>query len=163
MIYVTDTYRQSGANIPTNAKELKRHGDIPVAWPHDSAQRDKGSGEAIAALYKASGVKMLAQHATHPDGSSGVEAGIMEMQERMETGRLRVFSTCTDWFEEFRMYHRKNGIIVKERDDILSATRYGVMMKRFAKPVEAMRQYRKARLTVAKGVELGRNGNSLYD
>lgn len=31
------------------------------------------------------------------------------------------------------MYHRKDGQIVKLMDDILSATRYGIMMKRFAK------------------------------
>jgi hypothetical protein len=40
------------------------------------------------------------------------------------------------WFDEFRLYHRKNGIIVKERDDIISATRYAVMMRRFAKTAE---------------------------
>jgi hypothetical protein len=30
------------------------------------------------------------------------------------------------------MYHRDEGKIVKERDDLISATRYGVMMRRFA-------------------------------
>jgi hypothetical protein len=33
------------------------------------------------------------------------------------------------------MYHRKDGQIVKERDDIMSATRIAVMMKRYAKAV----------------------------
>ena len=50
----------------------------------------------------------------------------------METGRFKVFSTCPEFFEEFRLYHRKDGKIVKERDDVISAVRYAVMMKRFA-------------------------------
>jgi hypothetical protein len=43
-----------------------------------------------------------------------------------------VFSELNDWFEEFRLSHRKDGRIVKERDDLMSATRYTVMMLRFA-------------------------------
>jgi hypothetical protein len=42
-----------------------------------------------------------------------------------------VFSTLNDWWEEFRMYHRKDGLIVKVRDDLMSATRYAMMMRRF--------------------------------
>jgi hypothetical protein len=34
--------------------------------------------------------------------------------------------------EEFRLYHRKDGRVHKEHDDLMSATRYGVMMLRFA-------------------------------
>ena len=56
----------------------------------------------------------------------------MAMLERMETNRFKVFKGLNDWFEEFRLYHRKDGKIVKERDDIMSATRYGVMMLRYA-------------------------------
>jgi len=43
-----------------------------------------------------------------------------------------VFSTSGGWFSEFRLYHRKDGLIVKERDDRISASRYGLMMLRHA-------------------------------
>jgi hypothetical protein len=43
-----------------------------------------------------------------------------------------VFSTLGDWWEEFRMYHRKEGKIVPLRDDLMSATRYAAMSLRFA-------------------------------
>ena len=33
----------------------------------------------------------------------------MEMLSRMETGRFKVFKDLNDWFEEFRLYHRKDG------------------------------------------------------
>jgi hypothetical protein len=50
----------------------------------------------------------------------------------MQTGRLKVFKHLNDWWEEFRLYHRKDGKVVKEGDDLMSATRYGIMMLRFA-------------------------------
>ena len=56
------------------------------------------------------------------------------MLERMQTGRLKVFRHLTDWFEEFRLYHRDAGKVVKLRDDLISATRYALMCLRFARP-----------------------------
>ena len=53
----------------------------------------------------------------------------------METGKFKVFSSLLDWFEEFRLFHRKDGKVVKEGDDLLAATRYGVMMLRFAEQI----------------------------
>jgi hypothetical protein len=87
---------------------------LPWAWPHDGLQHDKGSGEQLAHQYKAQGLKMLAERATFDDGSNGLEAGVTEMLDRMQTGRLKVFSHLNDWFEEFRLYHRKDGLIVKK-------------------------------------------------
>ena len=75
---------------------------------------------------------MLKNRATFPDGTNGLEAGVMEMLQRMQTGRWKVFSHLLDWFEEFRMYHRKKGLIVKDREDLLSASRYGMMELRHA-------------------------------
>jgi len=75
---------------------------------------------------------LLPERATFDDGTHGVEAGVSEMLQMMQTGRWKVFSNCVEWIEEFRLYHRKDGKIVKERDDVLSASRYALMMKRFA-------------------------------
>ena len=75
---------------------------------------------------------MLTEKATFPDGGNGVEAGIMEMLDRMQTGRWKVFSTCGGWFGEFRLYHRVDGLIVKLKDDRISASRYAYMMRRHA-------------------------------
>ena len=51
----------------------------------------------------------------------------------MRTGKLKVFKEHLDWWEEFRLYHRKDGKVVKEGDDLLCATRYALMHLRFAK------------------------------
>lgn len=133
-VYVTDVYRVKDQSIVIHAASIKARGEwIPVAWPHDGLQRDKGSGEQLATQYKHQGLNMLKERATFDDGSNGVEAGISDMLERMQTQRLKVFSHLEDWFEEFRLYHRKDGMVVKLTDDVLSATRYGIMMLRKAK------------------------------
>jgi hypothetical protein len=40
------------------------------------------------------------------------------------------------YLEERRLYHRKDGGIIKLRDDVLCAGRYGLMMRRFFKPLD---------------------------
>lgn len=122
---------------------------VPVAFPHDGNQRgDRNTGDTMAQLYKAQGLAMLGVHATWPDGGFSTEAGIAEMQERMTTGRFKVANHLSEFFEEFRLYHRKDGQIVKERDDILSAIRIGVMMKRYAKAVPLGMTYAQKRVAV---------------
>lgn len=147
-LYLVNTYRQKGEHqngvwtgSPVfHAAAIRGWGEwVPVAWPHDGLERDKQSGETLADQYRKHHLNMLPERATHEDGSNGVEAGISEMLERMQTGRFKVFSNNSEWFEEFRLYHRKDGLIVKLIDDLMSATRYAVMMRRFAKlqPSEA--------------------------
>ena len=136
-IYVYDTYRVSKESVAVHAAALRGKGEwIPVSFPHDGLQHDKGSGQQLAKQYKDQGINMLSERARFEDGSSGVEAGISEMLTRMQTGRFKVFSHLTEWFEEFHMYHRKNGLIVKLNDALLAATRYAVMMRRKAKNQE---------------------------
>lgn len=132
-IYVTREYREREQTPVIHAASLKPWGDwIPWAWPHDGLQHDKGSADQLKALYEAQGLKLTYEKATWEDGGNGVEAGLFEMLDRMKTGRWKVFSTCTEWFEEYRLYHRKDGKIVKLRDDLLSSSRYALMMKRYA-------------------------------
>lgn len=133
VFYITAGYRQSNATPVIQAAAIKPWGSwIPVAWPHDGFQHDKGSGLQLAEQYRAQGLEMLPEHATHEAGGFGLEAGIMEMAERMQTGRWRVFSTVPDWFDEYRLYHRKDGLIVKKRDDLISSSRIALMMRRHA-------------------------------
>lgn len=136
-LYVTRDFRQS-QTTPAMAKIALAAWDgwLPWAWPHDGLQHDKGSGEALAAQYKSHGFDTLPEQASFSEfegGGNGLEAGIAQMLDRMQTGRWKVFSTCAYWIEEFRIYHRKDGLIVKERDDTISASRYAMMMRRYAR------------------------------
>ena len=60
----------------------------------------------------------LQQLTTHPRNS--VQQG------------CKVFREHNDWWEEFRLYDRKDGKVVKEGDDLMAATRYAVMSLRHA-------------------------------
>lgn len=133
IFYVIGEHRQREATPIMHAAAIKPWGAwIPVSWPHDGLQHDKGSGEQLAEQYRQQGLNLLPDRATFQDGTNGVEAGVSDMLQRMQTGRWKVFSTCQGWLEEFRLYHRDDGKIVKERDDLISASRYALMMKRYA-------------------------------
>ena len=142
IVYVTKCYKKSGADIAeinisptaTPAAAIKAWGEwIPTAWPHDGLQHDKGSGEELRGQYETQGLEMLPEKATHEEGGYGVEAGLMDMLDLMTSERFKVFSTCQEWFAEYRLYHREKGKVVKVFDDLMSATRYANMMKRFAR------------------------------
>lgn len=146
IVHIYDVYRVKQASAITHAAAIRARGDwIKVAWPHDGHQTDKGSGEGLSAIYKQQGCKMLHEHAQTEEGGNSVEASVMDMLNRMQTGRLKIASHLQDWFEEFRMYHRKDGRLVKEADDLLSATRYALMMLRHARTAEEAGQ-RKVRM-----------------
>lgn len=143
IIYVIDCYRKEGEIAAYHADWLNRQNKwIPVAWPHDGMNREKSGGNQLHMAYRRRGVNMLSKSARYPKaagdkdekaGAQPVEPIVDEMLDRMMTGRLKVFSTLSLWFEEFRSYHRKDGKIVDRRDDILKATMYAIMMKRYAK------------------------------
>lgn len=133
-IYVYDCYKQSGQTPIYHVSALHKHGKwIPNAWPLDGMQRDKGSGIALKDLYRNAGAYMLNDPAHYPDERGRhVEPGVIEMLEYMRTNRFRVFKNLSQWFEEKRSYHREDGKIVTMHDDIMAATRYAFIMRRYA-------------------------------
>src|SRR5690606_6026490 len=133
VVYLVKDYRQRQQTPIFHAAALKQWGDwLPWAWPHDG-NNDTAAGENLSKQYRDQGLNMLPERATFPDGSNSVEAGLMDMLDRMLTGRWKVFRTCGAWLEERRLYHRVDGKVVKERDDAISASRYALMMLRSAK------------------------------
>ena len=140
--YVYDGYKISNETPKELVPRILQKGHwIPVAWPADGLQRSKGDGIQLADMYRNEGANMLHEFAQLPEtgdeegkksSRTSVEAGVMQMFDAMKKGKFKVFSTMKDWFDEFRLYHRKDGQIVKLNDDLLSATRYGWVMKRFA-------------------------------
>ena len=145
-LHIYDSYRVREQPVVVHAAAIKSRGAwIPVAWPHDGLQHDKGAGIELAEQYRLLDVAMMHEMAQFPESNEhtttskvSVEAGISEMLDRMLTGRIKVAAHLRDWFDEFRLYHRKDGKIVKEYDDLLSATRYLMMMLRYAKTKPAI-------------------------
>ncbi len=66
----------------------------------------QGERRATGGAIRAQGLALL------PSGrpstrTNGVEAGLSDMLQRMQTGRWKVFSTARNG-QEFRLYHRKD-------------------------------------------------------
>ena len=131
----------------------------PVAWPHDGLNTEKSTGDELRKSYSDCGLNMLFKRATNPpdpaqgqqegEGGNSVEKSILDMYQRMELGKFKVFRTCRELLSEMRMYHRDiHGKIVKINDDLISATRTAHMMLRHSR-TETVKQRRN---TVIAGV-----------
>jgi phage terminase large subunit-like protein len=118
---------------PLQHVEAIRHWRLRWAWPHDGRQQTlAGAGVPLMRQYKDAGLDMLHDHAQFEDGGISVEAGVQEMHDRMRGGRWKVFRGANDdWLEEYSMYHRKDGLLVKDGEDAISASRYAMVMRRF--------------------------------
>lgn len=139
IIYVYDAYKQRNESPVYHVAAIKKHGDwIPVAWPHDGVNREKGNNTPLIETYKThklpAALPMSARYENKKGGAQPTEPVIMEVLERIKLGKFKVFSSLGQWFEEYRNYHRKDGKLVRVMDDMLSATFYAMMMKRFAMP-----------------------------
>ena len=154
VMYIYDGFRVTGQEIKYVAADIKEYvySDIvPVIWPHDG-NKTLGQGGPTAEQYKHFGVNMFDKlgkksHFTNPpeygkedgDGGNQVMPGITEMSTRFGDGRLKVFSTVLDFFEEYRKYHMIDGKIVDRHDDFIAAVRYAVMSVRHAVRIERKR------------------------
>ena len=132
VIYALREFRQRQITTAEAASAIRRWGDwLPWSWPHDGWVHDRQSGMTTAQLFGEEGVRMLGEHAQYEDGSAGLEASILEMNNRMAGGRLKVSRNCPMLIEEIETYYRNKGKIVKEDDDLIAAFRYDLMMRRF--------------------------------
>jgi len=142
VVYVVDCYTKSRETPRVHGHNIRARGGkwIPTQYPHDAGIHDKTSGETLKQNYITEGLNMAAECFKNPPdpltgkSTNGVEAGIMSMLDRMKTGRFQVFEHLDDWLREYRGYYRKDGKIVKVRDDLMDATRYAAMSLRHAMP-----------------------------
>lgn len=144
--YLYNEFSQSQVQAPIVASHIKQVGPwIPNIWPHDGmGQGDTQKDKSKKKLLEDEGVLMHHTWFTNPPafgveegkGGNNVDIGLFDMHNRMTSGRFKVFETCTGFFKEKALYHRKlkNGQseVVKLNDDIISATRYAVMSLRHA-------------------------------
>jgi hypothetical protein len=123
VLYVHDEYYRGQSEPAVHAQAILARGTwIPgVVDPaaHGRAQRD---GESLLAIYRSLGLTNLAT------ANNAVEAGLLQVWQRLSSGRLKVFNTLQNWLAEFRIYRRnEKGQIVKENDHLMDASRYLVL------------------------------------
>lgn len=133
VVYVNSAYK-AGRQLPAvHAAAIKTRGEWMTGLidpaSAGSSQRD---GEQLMADYQNAGLLLV-------PADNAVEAGILEVWQRMETGRLKFFKTLVAVEEEMRMYRRRGkvdggkepldpekreGQIVKKNDHLMDALRY---------------------------------------
>lgn len=138
VIYIMHAVRMLGlATSHVAAMKALPRWEAPVAYPHDGGRGASIiDGDTIAKTYRGLGLNMRPTHATLDGKSNNFEGGIRLMENRFAAKKLLVASHLTEWFDEYQGYHRKDGLVVKVDDDLLSATRQLVMDIRFARTVE---------------------------
>jgi hypothetical protein len=125
--YFVKTYRESNQPAAVHGAAINAMWPhAPTVYPPDADTREKGSAKSLLPLYNLKQPVMF----SNPDDTGFVEPGIMEMQAAISQGRFKIFrGQCDELLEEMRTYHRdKHGNIVAERDDVISAARYGFQM-----------------------------------
>lgn len=122
IVYVCHEYKRGQAEPAVHAAAIRARGTwIPGVIDPASRGRSQHDGEQLLALYQEQGLNLQL-------ADNGVESGIFNVYERLSTGRLKVFSTCAAWLEEYRLYRRDDkGRVVKTNDHLMDATRYDVV------------------------------------
>lgn len=143
--YLYDERSERGETISMLAQAIRAKGgdSIPVVVPHDAFKHDGAtSGRRFVDLLKNDfGLNVVYQPFSNPPGPDGkhggnsVEFGVNWMHSQMDNGNFKVFSTCTKFLQEMKLYHRKDGKIIDRSDDMISATRYAsLMLGRYGTP-----------------------------
>jgi len=133
-IYEYDEYYVGEAPPQVHAEAIRARGDwIPGVIDPASRGRSQVDGRALRDEYATMGLDL---HLANNE----VEAGIFAVYRRLQSRRLRAFSTLQNLRSERRLYRRdEKGKIVKERDHLMDAERYLVMSgmgRAMTKPVE---------------------------
>lgn len=133
IVYAYSEHYRGQAEAPIHAKAIRLRGDwIPGAIDHAARGRSQVDGKTLWRLYEDEGLRLI-------KANKAVEAGLMEVLDRLSTGRLRIFNTLQHTLGEIRLYRRdEKGRIVKENDHLLDALRYAVMKldQAITKPIQ---------------------------
>lgn len=119
IIYAYSEHFRGHAEPAVHATAIKARGSwIKGAIDPASRGRSQIDGKKLLDMYEQNGLKLeMAVNA--------VEAGVLEVYQRLSTGRLKIFTTLSKLQSEYRIYRRnEKGLIVKKNDHGLDGLRY---------------------------------------
>lgn len=122
-LYLYSCYKRGQAEPSTHADAIKARGKwIPGVSDPAADIAGQKDGEKLFQIYRDDYELNLIK------ADNAVEAGIFKLYGLITTGRYKVFRSCRQWWDEFRLYRRdKNGKVVKEHDHLMDTSRYVVM------------------------------------
>jgi phage terminase large subunit-like protein len=119
VLYIYSEYYAGEQEPVIHAKSIKARGEH-IKGVIDPAARGRNQidGKTLFKLYTDEGLHIS-------PANNAVEAGIYEVWDRLNTGRLKIFKSCQNLQNELKLYHRDDkGKIKKTRDHLLDALRY---------------------------------------
>lgn len=128
IIYVTNEYKGQRAEPLIHAEAVKGIAGNWMIGAIDPASHNRSQvdGQKLYNIYRQYGLSLVL-------ANNAVESGIATCWELLSTGRLKVFKHCNEFFREYMLYRRENGMIKKTDDHLMDAFRYGVNTKHIAK------------------------------
>lgn len=119
IVYLYSEHYKGQSEPAVHASAIKARGDwIPGLIDPAAGGSGQADGRKLTDLYKQQGLKLT-------PAENAVEAGILEVYQRLATGRLKVFSTLSKFIWEYRLYQRdEKGRIKKENDHLQDCARY---------------------------------------
>jgi phage terminase large subunit-like protein len=124
ILYVYGEYSMAGLTPQHHAVELMKQGAdwIPCIYDTSGNAISPTDGERLTDMYADCGIRFM-----YPAEKKDKEASILEVLQRMQSGKLKIFKTCFKTMTELRMYARnEKGLIIKGNDHILDSIRYGI-------------------------------------
>jgi len=118
VLYLYSEYYGMDGQPSVHAQAIRGRGAwIPGVMDSVGNGRNQMDGYRLIRFYHALGLNLHA-------ASNLVESGILEVWQRMSTGRLKVFASLPHYLEELRLYRRdERGQIVTECDNLQNAAR----------------------------------------
>lgn len=122
IVYRYSEHYRGQAEPSIHADAIKARGKwIPGVLDPAARGRSQIDGQNLIQIYKDLGLDL-------EPAINSVEAGIYEMWQRLSSGRYKVFASCQNWRQEYRLYRRdEKGQIVKGNDHAMDDSRYFVM------------------------------------
>jgi phage terminase large subunit-like protein len=117
--YIYSEHKQGQAEPIIHAAAIKARGTWMRGTIDPNARgRSQEDGRTLYNSYKKLGLNIY-------PANNAVEAGIFEVWERLTTGRLKIFKSCSMLLRELTLYHRdEDGKIVKKNDHLVDCLRY---------------------------------------
>lgn len=126
VVYLYDEYYRGYEEPDIHAHNIKTRGAwIPGSIDPAANGRSQVDGTRLLESYRALGLDV-------EKARNAREAGIHEVFLAMVSGKLKIFRSCGNWWEEFRQFARdKDGKIMDEhRFHLMACTRYFILSGR---------------------------------
>ena len=134
IVYLFSEHYRGYAEPRVHATAIKARGKW-IPGNIDYAGTNQTDGTRVMQKYESEDLVLF-------PADKSVEAGLMEVLDRLSTGRLKIFSTLQNTLKEYRIYRRdEKGKIVKKNDHLMDALRYLIMGLHNAKTKPIERSY----------------------